>query len=120
MKKNKKILKKPFGNFNKQILNAFGYTEKDIINNSLKQNLKIEEYTLKEFIKKFRPKGLGVIKVGAEDPIYFKEVICDICNKEVLQPNKKPNQKVIFVIYNYALCSECIKETIKNHERQQQ
>lgn len=79
--------------------------------------LKFDSYTLKEFIKEIRGDKPGYIKVFDNDPIYFNEVICDICNVEITQDENDLNKKVVFVLDTYALCQDCIKETIKNNEK---
>ena len=64
----------------------------------------MKSYTLKKFIKEFRSEdGLGHISMSNEKgetewDIPFSEVICDICNAEITQPEKEPDKKVVFVV----------------------
>ena len=39
--------------------------------------------------------------------ITFEEIVCDICNCEIVQPEDDPLKKVVFVLEGYALCEEC-------------
>ena len=79
---------------------------------------KFEEYTIKEFMEEYRPDGYGHIKVCDYAPIYFKEIICDICNMEITEDPINKEKKVIFLLDTYALCSCCmnkVKDDYKKH-----
>lgn len=76
-------------------------------------------YTVSEFMKKFRPDGKGHISHirfddGGKD-ITFDEIVCDVCNKEIVQSSDM-NEKVIWFTEDskgsgkWALCSDCSKK----------
>ena len=70
-------------------------------------------YTLKDFIRDFRPDGKGHIVVGDSD-IDFDEVVCDICNDLIAQPESDSEKKVIYVDEGWGICSDCYdKRAIK-------
>ena len=69
-------------------------------------------FTTEEFIRAFRPDGFG--HIGMQDgegkgvfDIPFEEIICDVCNGEIVQPEDEPLKKVVFVLDGYALCEDC-------------
>ena len=71
-------------------------------------------FTVEEFVRAFRPDGLGHIRIedgegGEVSDITFEEIVCDLCNCEVVQPEDDPFKKVVFVLDGYALCEECRK-----------
>ena len=71
---------------------------------------KMKSYTLREFIEAYRPDGLGHIVLDFGDEVTdipFTEVICDICNAEITQPDDEPDRKVVFVLDTDALCENC-------------
>ena len=77
-------------------------------------------FSVAEFIGAFRPDGLGHIRMEDEEgeevfDIPFEEVVCDICNCEMVQPEDDPLKKVVFVLDGYALCEEC-RERIREDE----
>ena len=76
-------------------------------------NKNIISYTMKEFLNIYRRDGYGYIKVADYEPIKFKEVICDICNYEILEDNNNKNKKVVFILDDYALCEKCALNTKK-------
>ena len=63
-------------------------------------------YTLKGFIKVFRPDGKGQIVVG-DDDIAFDEIVCDTCNDLITQPEDEPDKKVIYVDEGWGICIKC-------------
>jgi len=78
----------------------------------------IQGYTVPEFIATFRADGLGhiVVEVGEDvTDISFPEILCDLCNDEITQPEEEPFQKVVFVLDGYALC-ECCHRRIREEE----
>ena len=69
------------------------------------------KYTLKEFIQKFRPDGKGHIWFNEEHIAEFEEVLCDSCNKQIMQPENEPDKKVVFMPDDaHAWCEDCFKE----------
>ena len=69
--------------------------------------------TTEEFIRAFRPDGLGHIRMEDDDgtelfDVAFDEIICDICNCQMVQPEEEPLKKVVFVLDGYALCEDCM------------
>lgn len=76
----------------------------------------IKEYTLKEFIKAFREDGYGHIVIDNKEDIKFKEVICDICNHEILEDEENNLKKVVFVLDSYALCEKCKNNCVENNK----
>ena len=81
------------------------------------QDIKYISYSHKEFMDHFRPSGFGSIKVVNEDPIYFTEILCDLCNKEIIQDPKDPDKKIIFVTGTYALWCDCLDAVQLDHKR---
>ena len=72
-------------------------------------------FTIKEFIRAFRPDGLGHIRMedgeGNEQfDVAFNEIVCDICNCEIIRPEAEPLKKVVFVLDGYALCESCCEQ----------
>ena len=63
-------------------------------------------YTLKGFIKVYRPDGRGHIVIEDVD-IAFDEVVCDICNDLIAQPKDEPNKVVIYVDEGWGICPKC-------------
>lgn len=71
-------------------------------------------FTKEKFIKAYRPDGVGKISisavdedmnpVGEETTIFFDEVICDFCNKEITDDD------IVWVKDSYAICNECKKK----------
>ena len=77
-------------------------------------------FSVEEFIRAFRPDGLGHIRMkdGEGEELFdvtFEEIVCDICNCEMVQPEDNPLKKVVFVLDGYALCEEC-RERIREDE----
>jgi hypothetical protein len=77
-------------------------------------------FSVEEFIHAFRPDGLGHIRMEDDEgeevfDIPFEEIVCDICNCEMVQPEGDPLKKVVFVLDGYALCEEC-RERIREDE----
>ncbi len=77
-------------------------------------------FSVEEFIRAFRPDGLGHIRMedGEGEEVFdvtFEEIVCDICNCEMVQPEDDPLKKVVFVLDGYALCEEC-RERIREDE----
>jgi len=80
----------------------------------------IMAFSVEEFIRAFRPDGLGHIRMedGEGDEVFditFEEIVCDLCNCEMVQPEDDPLKKVVFVLDGYALCEEC-RERIREDE----
>ena len=69
-------------------------------------------YTLKGFIKEYRPDGKGHIVVG-DDDISFDEVVCDICNDLITQPEEEPDKNVIYVDEGWGVCENCYNKRLK-------
>ena len=69
-------------------------------------------YTLKEFIKLYRPDGKGHIVVEDAD-IAFDEVVCDSCNALITQPEDEPDRKVIYVDEGWGVCENCYNKRLK-------
>jgi hypothetical protein len=63
-------------------------------------------YTVKEFKEKYRPDGKGHQIIGDHDTP-FDEVVCDICNAEIVQPENEPDKKVIWMDSVGAYCENC-------------
>lgn len=77
-----------------------------------KQTIKGEEvasYTVAEFIKGTRPDGMGHIYFDGEEIAAFDEVICDLCNKDIVQPADKPEELVVHEFAGMAWCGECFE-----------
>ena len=72
----------------------------------------VQALTLEDFIKVYRPDGLGHIVIddfeGKSTDISFSEVVCDICNAEIIQPEDDPYRATVFVLDGYALCEKCM------------
>ena len=73
-------------------------------------------FTIEEFIRAFRPDGLGHIRMedGEGKEVFnvtFEEIVCDLCNCELVQPEDEPFKKVVFVLDGYALCEDCHNTT---------
>jgi hypothetical protein len=73
-------------------------------------------FTIEEFIRAFRPDGLGHIRMedGEGKEVFdvtFEEIVCDRCNCELVQPEDEPFKKVVFVLDGYALCEDCRNAT---------
>jgi len=66
-------------------------------------------YTLREFIRATRPDGLGHIYVDGVDCGGMSEVLCDCCGNEIIQPEDKPEELVVFCIPGFAWCKECFE-----------
>lgn len=73
----------------------------------------VQAYTLEDFIRSFRPDGLGHIIIedfeGIASGIAFEEVVCDLCNVEIVQPEEKPFKPVIFLTDGCGLCEDCMQ-----------
>lgn len=69
-------------------------------------------YTLKGFTKEFRPDGRGHIIIEGDD-ISFDEVVCDLCNDLIAQPEEEPDKLVIYVDTGWGICSKCHDKTTK-------
>ena len=72
-------------------------------------------YTVAEFIAAFRPDGMGHIVVecdGEVTDIAFDEILCDLCNRQISQPEEDPFRRVVFVLDDFALCEQC-KERVE-------
>jgi len=67
-------------------------------------------YTVNEFIKATRPDGLGHIWFNDELIASFKEVLCDLCNAPLVQPEDRPDELMVFAIPGAAWCRECFEE----------
>ena len=77
-------------------------------------------FSVEEFIRAFRPDGLGHIRMEDGDgeevfDITFEEIVCDLCNCEIVQPEDDRLKKVVFVLDGYAVCEEC-RERIREDE----
>jgi len=82
---------------------------------------KAAAFTAKEFIRAFRPDGKGHITIedgaGSEvSDVSFDEIVCDLCNAELIQPKDEPNKKIVFVLDGYALCHECRESVAREGE----
>ena len=78
-----------------------------------KQTIKGEEvvsYTVEEFIKATRPDGLGHIYVDGIHCGGMREVLCDCCNAEIVQPENEPQRLMVHVLANNAWCGRCFFE----------
>jgi len=75
----------------------------------------MKSYTLKEFIEAERPDGKGHIAVNGND-ISFDEVLCDVCNKVIVQPENDPDKKVIWIEDTWGLCEECKDKPKKKYK----
>ena len=80
----------------------------------------ITAFSVEEFIRAFRPDGLGHIRMedGEGEEVFdstFEEIVCDLCNCEIVQPEDDPLKKVVFVLDGYAICEEC-RERIREDE----
>ena len=81
-----------------------------------KLNIKGEEvskYTVAEFIRATRPDGKGHIYLDGDEIAEFEEVICDCCNAEIIQPEDKPDELVVFCLPGVAWCKECFERWAK-------
>ena len=84
-----------------------------------KQIIQKEEaysYTVKEFIRATRPDGFGHIYVDGLDCGGMSEVLCDSCNKEILQPEDEPGKLVVHLWENMAWCQECFERWVVGTE----
>jgi hypothetical protein len=79
----------------------------------------MKKYKFSEWMRAFRPDGLGRISVGAqqEDGTWatayqssFTEVICDFCNAEIPPKDEDEKESVLFASSSYAICAGCAKE----------
>ena len=70
------------------------------------------KYTVEEFIRATRPDGLGHIYVDAVDCGGMREVLCDSCNKEVIQPENEPDKPMVYVSADRAWCRECFERWV--------
>ncbi|MDD4869556.1 MAG: hypothetical protein PHR77_03260 [Kiritimatiellae bacterium] len=74
------------------------------------------KYTAGEFIRATRPDGLGHIYFNDEHIVAFEEVICDCCNKELIQPEDEPDKHVIHVWADRAWCRQCFERWVLKQE----
>jgi hypothetical protein len=74
--------------------------------------------TVSEFRKYYRKdkNGKGHISFDGANDILFDEIVCDICNAEILQPEGEPDKKVVFVDEKNAYCERC-KDDDKGKEK---
>ena len=70
----------------------------------------VVKYTVEEFIRATRPDGLGHIYFNGEHIAAFEEVICDACNANLVQPEDKPEEFVVFSLLDRAWCKKCFEE----------
>lgn len=99
----------------------------------MKGKVMIKELTFSEFLKKFRPDGVGITIVYTPkktEIIEFREVICDFCNAEITpkklcntcnETGKVNNEKCckckgsgysdkennVYLIYSNGVCEKC-------------
>ena len=76
----------------------------------------MEKLTYTKFIRKTRPTGQGHITIqggdGKTSTITFSEVVCDLCNAEIVQyPDKIRDdgflENPIYLDGSYAICESC-------------
>ena len=67
------------------------------------------KYTVKEFIRATRPDGKGHIYLDGKEIAAFEEVLCDCCNMEIIQPEDKPDELVVFCLPSVAWCGNCFE-----------
>lgn len=75
------------------------------------------KYTVEEFIRATRPDGLGHIYFNGEHIAEFEEVICDCCNADIVQPEDKPKEMVVFCVPGAAWCNKCFEKLVKGGAR---
>jgi len=73
----------------------------------------VVSYTRAEFVRAFRPDGKGYIFVDDEQVAAFREVLCDLCNFEIVQPEDDPDRLVVHVLANNAWCEKCFNEWLE-------
>jgi hypothetical protein len=66
-----------------------------------------EKLLFSEWMKRFRPDGIGRIIVGASKPIEFTEVVCDFCNDEILPQKEDGTENEVFYTDGYSVCKSC-------------
>jgi hypothetical protein len=64
-------------------------------------------YTVEEFIRATRPDGLGHVYVDDIHCGAFREVLCDCCGDEIVQPEDNAQETVVFTIPGFAWCKKC-------------
>lgn len=72
-------------------------------------NEEVVSYTVEGFIRATRPDGYGYICLDGRKIAAFEEVLCDICNKRIVQTEDEPDKTVVHVIENMAICGSCLK-----------
>jgi uncharacterized protein with PIN domain len=74
----------------------------------------VRGYTVEEFIQTFRNiDGKGHIRIVAGnqiDDIPFSEILCDLCNVEIIPDPRESTKKVVFVRDSWAYCEDCAKK----------
>lgn len=78
---------------------------------------KLTKMSFTDWMRRYRPDGIGRIAVGQcdanmkpigkQDVITFTEVVCDFCNAEIFPKRKDGTETVIGMQFNNSLCEEC-------------
>ena len=80
----------------------------------------MEKLTYTKFIRKTRPTGQGHITIqggdGKTSTITFSEVVCDLCNVEIVQyPDKIRDdgflENPVYLDGSYAICEDCYNKS---------
>ena len=71
------------------------------------------KYTVDEFIRATRPDGKGHIYLDGKEIAAFEEVLCDLCNAEIIQPEDNPDEPVVFCLPGVAWCRACFERWAK-------
>ena len=61
-----------------------------------------------EFVENIRLGKPGYIQINNEPPIYFDEVVCDLCNGEI-----GPNDPCLLLGEDYLYCWDCAKDKLQ-------
>jgi hypothetical protein len=73
-------------------------------------------YTVEEFIKATRPDGFGHLYFNGEHICAYTDILCDACNKELVQPEDDPEKLVIHVWADRAWCQECFERWVADSD----
>ena len=71
------------------------------------KEVEVVRYTIEEFIRATRADGLGHIYVDGVDCGGMREVLCDCCGEQIVQPEDNPGKLVVFLLLNRAWCRDC-------------
>lgn len=70
-------------------------------------------YTLTEWMKTFRPDGVGRIIIeasGQRDVIEFSEIVCDRCNADAAPEHQVGDEPQLYFDGRDTLCAACGRE----------